>query len=169
MKRLGLLLLGLIPVVLLALPAQTAGADSLAHLRFDDSSHVVTLAIPTPSCRQDHHGTACTWALFVDEPFAPGRPVVAAVSGTSGVLSVPYPQFCGVLQADAVVWPPVRKMVGYRHLINACACPSAGGQIALSSYAKPTPTGGGTGRDELVLGLGLLSLAAAVAWRKRRA
>jgi hypothetical protein len=46
------------------------------------------------------------------------------VTGTSGVLSVPYPaSFCGVLQADALFGPSQRKMVGIRHQISTCDCP----------------------------------------------
>lgn len=166
MKKLGLLALALLPVSLLALPAPAA-ADMRLQLRFNDNAHVVTMAIPTSSCRPDHKTTTCTWGLFVNEPFAPGQPVVGMAIGASGVLSVAYPAFCGVLQADAVVLPPLRKIVGHRHLINTCACPSQGDHIALSSSARPTSPLGGTGPDELVLGLGLLALAVAIVWRKR--
>jgi hypothetical protein len=118
-------------LLLLALPATPAGAVGeadtqfahiqFAHIQFADQARMVMLTIPTPACRHSSETTApCNWELFVDEPFAPGQPVVGAVSGSSGVLSVPYPSFCGVLQADALVGSPPRREVGYRHVINTC-------------------------------------------------
>lgn len=97
-------LLGLAAVPLsLAFSTQVANADSHAQINFDDIGRVVTLTIPTPPCRPDHQSIACTWELFVNEPDVPGQPVVGEVYGTSGVLSVNYPAFCGVIQADAIV------------------------------------------------------------------
>ncbi len=124
MKRRLHLALALAPLLLLFLPAQ-AGADSpFASIGFNDSAHVVTLAIPSSPCRTDHRTTACDWTLSVDEPDVAGRPMVATATGTSGLLSVAYPALCGLIQADALVGPPLRKEVGHRHEINTCDCPS---------------------------------------------
>lgn len=124
MKRRLHLALALAPLVLLFMPAQ-AGADSqFASLGFNDTAHVVTLAVPSTPCRSDHKAIACTWTLSVNEPDVAGQPVVGTATGTAGVLSVTYPAFCGRIQADALVGPPQRKEVGYRHLINTCDCPS---------------------------------------------
>ena len=82
-------LLGLAAVPLsLAFSTQVANADiPHAQIHFDDPGRVVTLTIPTPPCRPDQQSIACTWELFVNEPFVPGQPVVGVVYGTSGVLS----------------------------------------------------------------------------------
>ena len=114
----------LLVTLLVASPTPVGAAGPhFATSNFADQAHMVTLAIPTPACRHVAHTTSCNWELFVDEPDQPGRPVVGAVFGTSGVLSVPYPTSCGVLQADAlVVGSPPHKEVGYRHQINTCHC-----------------------------------------------
>ncbi|HEY7915760.1 MAG TPA: hypothetical protein VIC86_02190 [Acidimicrobiales bacterium] len=99
-----------------------AAETQFVHVKFVDQARTVTLTIPTPACKHSSRATTCVWKLFVNEPDVPGQPVVGAVSGTSGVLSVPYPTTCGVLQADALVGVPPRKAVGYRHVINTCGC-----------------------------------------------
>jgi len=111
-------------LLLLSAMPTPAGAEGtqFVHVNFVDQARMVTLTIPTPACGHSAHATPCVWELFVDEPDVPGQPVVGAVSGTSGVLSVPYPTTCGVLQADALVGSPPRKAVGYRHVINTCHC-----------------------------------------------
>ena len=108
---------------------------------------------------------ACTWELVVNEPFVPGQPVVGAVFGTSGVLHVSYPPFCGVIQADAFVGPPPRREVGYQHQINTCTCPS-NPQIGLTSLVTRSPSGGTPGPDELALFLGLVVVAGALGRRR---
>ena len=121
--------------------------------------------IPTPGCRPDGNTVACQWELVVNEPAVPGQPVVGMATGTSGVLQVPYPSFCGVIQADAMVGPPERLEVGHRHLINTCDCPS-NAQIGLTSLITRPPSGGGTGPDELALFLGLAVVAGALGRRR---
>ena len=160
-------LLGL-AVVPLALALTTHGADAdvnHAVIHFDDPGRVVTLTIPTPPCRPDQHTIVCQWELLVNEPFVPGQPIVGEVFGTSGVLYVPYPAFCGVIQADAMVGPPQRREVGFRHLINTCTCPS-NPQIGLTSLVIRPPSGGSTGPDELALFLGLVVVAGALGRRR---
>jgi hypothetical protein len=128
MRRWSCLVVALVPLLLLAVPTPavaapaTAADTDFAHIKFDDQAHTVTLTIPTSPCRHDHHTTSCNWELFVNEPNVLGQPVVGAVFGTSGVLSVSYPALCGVLQADAMVGPPPRMEVGHRHAINSCNC-----------------------------------------------
>jgi hypothetical protein len=113
----------MIPLLLLAVPAPAgAAAVPYSQVNFDDQARMVTLIIPTPACQVVAHTTSCNWELFVNEPDVPGQPVVSAVFGTSGVLSVPYPALCGVLQADALVGSPPRKDVGHQHEINTCNC-----------------------------------------------
>ena len=99
-----------------------AAETQFVHVKFVDQARTVTLTIPTPACKHSSRATSCVWELFVNEPDVAGQPVVGAVSGTSGVLSVPYPTTCGVLQADALVGSPPRKAVGFRHVIDACSC-----------------------------------------------
>ena len=142
MKRRLHLALALAPLLLLFLPAQ-AGADSqFAGLGFNDNAHVVTLAIPSSPCRSDHKAIACNWTLSVDEPDVAGQPVVGTATGTTGVLSVTYPAFCGLLQADALVGPPQRKEVGHRHVINTCDCPSPLGSTWPSVVEGTSPVHG---------------------------
>ncbi len=161
-------LLGLAAVPLsLAFSTQVANADSHAQINFDDIGRVVTLTIPTPPCRPDHQSIACTWELFVNEPDVPGQPVVGEVYGTSGVLSVNYPAFCGVIQADAIVGPPPRFEVGYRHQIENCGCPSSVPQVALTSVVTRPPTVGTADPDQLALFLGLAVVAGALGRRRR--
>lgn len=99
---------------------QASGDLRFANLHFNDSTNAVTLKLPTNPC--DSQGD-CTWALFVDEPFVPGKPVIAIQETTRGDLTVAYPSFCGVLQADAVriVGGQIHKEVGFRHVIHTCA------------------------------------------------
>jgi hypothetical protein len=161
-------LLGLAAVPLaLGLSMHAADADmGRAVIQFNDPGRVVTLTIPTPPCRPDGNTIACQWELEVDEPNVPGQPVVGTAFGTSGVLSIPYPSYCGVIQADAVVGPPPRREVGYQHQINTCVCPS-NSQVGLTSLITRPPSGGGTtGPDELALFLGLVVVAGALGRRR---
>ncbi|HEV3281452.1 MAG TPA: hypothetical protein VG032_07585 [Acidimicrobiales bacterium] len=119
--------LAVVTLLLVAQPTPAGAADSqFVHIKFDDQARMVTMTLPTSPCRQSARFTRCNWVLFVDEPDMPGQPVVGTATGTSGVLSVPYPSVCdhvGRLQADALVGPPLRKMVGYRHgLLSTCHC-----------------------------------------------
>jgi hypothetical protein len=111
MKRRLHLALALIPVLLVFMPAQAGADPQFASLAFNDSAHVVTTV-------------ACNWTLLVNEPDVAGQPVIGMATGTAGVLRVTYPAFCGRIQADALVGPPQRKEVGYRHEINTCDCPT---------------------------------------------
>ena len=71
-------------------------------VKFLPSLHEVTLTIPTPPCK--HGPPGCVWRLWVNEPFAPGAPVLGSATGTSGVLTVTYPStVCGTVQGDASV------------------------------------------------------------------
>jgi hypothetical protein len=117
--------LAVVTLLLVAQPTPAGAADSqFVHIKFDDQARMVTMTIPTPACRQSVRATPCNWELFVDEPDAAGQPVVGTAFGASGVLSVPYPSLCGVLQADALVGPPARRVLGYRHALNTCDCAS---------------------------------------------
>jgi hypothetical protein len=158
-----LLGLALAPLAV-ALPIH--GADAVTHhypeIRFNDPGRYASLTIPTPGCRGDQR---CTWELIVNEPFVPGQPVVGAVYGTSGVLYVRYPPICGVIQADAIVGPPPKLVVGYRHQINDCGCPTSP-QIGLTALITRPPTGGGVAPDQLALFLGLAVVAGALGRRR---
>jgi hypothetical protein len=173
MRRWLYLTLAVIPVLLLADPVPAAAdADThFAHIAFGDKAGAVTLTIPVPACRKFGGHTACLWELFVNEPGEPGQPVIGAAFGTAGVLSVPYPTFCGVLQADALVGPPTRKEVGFRHLIRTCGCPAP---LDLTSFVKPLSTPGLANirppstpdPANLPLGLGLLVVAGVLGKRR---
>jgi hypothetical protein len=121
-------------VVGVALAGMGSGAAAqrspgkFAVIKFFPSLHQVTLTIPTPPCKQGPPG--CVWRLWVNEPFAPGAPVLGTVTGTSGVLTVTYPAtVCGTVQGDASVTlqadvseggPTVRHKFGHRLTIT---CP----------------------------------------------
>ncbi|HEX7442814.1 MAG TPA: hypothetical protein VF320_02945 [Acidimicrobiales bacterium] len=79
--------------------------------------------------------------LFFNEP-ATGA-VVGTATGTSGTLTIAYPRdFCGVIQADALIGPaPWRSKVGHQRTIQtAASCspaqlPFNGGNRALRTEA----------------------------------
>jgi hypothetical protein len=108
------------------LSAGTAGANArvtnFARIKFSDAAGQVTLKLPT-AC------DSCTWMLSVNEPEAPGQPVVGTAIGTvdtnSGVLTVAYPSgFCGVIQADAFLGPAPSwdLRVGHKQTIQMDPC-----------------------------------------------
>jgi len=72
-------------------------------LQFNDAAKEAELIIPRPACP-----TAipkCQWMLYMNLPLMPYQPRVGFVVGKHGVLVIPYPKFCGVIQADALVGP----------------------------------------------------------------
>ena len=88
---------------------------------FDDADHLARLVLPNPPCPPD---TGCVWMLRVNEPEVAGGPLVGSVTGTSGILTVAFPAFCGVIQADALVGPaPWRIERGIRETIDLCTSP----------------------------------------------
>jgi hypothetical protein len=75
-----------------------------AVVTFWPSSHEVTLTVPSPPCPASN--PSCTWLLEVNEPDVPAQTVLGTAMGTSGILTVSYPaDFCGVIQADALIGP----------------------------------------------------------------
>ena len=71
-------------------------------ISFVPSLDEVTLQIPTPPCKHESRG--CVWKLSVNEPLAPGTPVLGQATGRSGLLVVKYPAaVCGTVQGDASV------------------------------------------------------------------
>lgn len=93
-------------------------------IRFSSASQSVSLTVPTPACAGGV--SSCQWMLYVNEPAVPGRTVVGVVTGVSGTLTVAYPSnFCGVLQADALIGPAPWKLVsGHRAAIQTVQpCP----------------------------------------------
>jgi hypothetical protein len=103
--------------------SSTPEVFSYPVLRFDDAAQQIQLKIPTPACPVGQ--SDCEWMLYVNQPGEPGQPVVAQVIGTSGVLTVAYPDFCGVLQADALIGPaPWVYKTGIRRRIDTCVSPT---------------------------------------------
>ena len=86
---------------------------------------VVTMRVPSkvycPPTQPD-----CDWMLYVNEPDIPPQPVVgyqiAAAGSGVAILEVKYPSdFCGVIQADALVGPsPWLREFGHQMMINTC-------------------------------------------------
>ncbi len=122
-------------------------------LRIDQSLHQIQLTIPAPACPPADAG--CTWMLYVGEPRVAGRPTVAAVTGSSGTLTIPFPVFCGVIQADALIGPaPWTYRAGIRRTIDTCTSPPgpvpagpvpAGTQTALPFTSGPDASVASTG------------------------
>jgi hypothetical protein len=86
----------------------TASAQSrvgaTAQVTFWPSFHEVTLTVPSPPCPTSN--PSCTWLLEVNEPDVPAQTVLGSATGNSGILTVTYPaDFCGVIQADALIGP----------------------------------------------------------------
>jgi hypothetical protein len=107
-------------------------------LRANDATQNFELTIPRhcPEANPD-----CVWMLFVDEPKVPGHPIVAMVKGTSGTLAVPYPAFCGVLQADALIGPaPWQQTIGIRKTLDDCTPPVSTTTTTVPSTTTTTTT-----------------------------
>ena len=112
----------MVGVALTGIATATAapGPSKFAIVKFLPSLNEVTLTVPTPPCRKGPPG--CVWQLWVNEPFAPGAPVLGTATGTSGVLTVTYPStVCGTVQGDASVALQADVSVGgltFRHLFG---------------------------------------------------
>jgi hypothetical protein len=108
-------------------------------LGFDDTARTATLVVPTPVCPGGAAG--CTWTLFMNEPQVPGSPTVGSVSGTSGVLTLPYPSFCGVVQIDALLGPaPLVRRGGRTHVVTGCMPPPSTTTTTTTTPPGPTPS-----------------------------
>lgn len=106
-------------------------------IRFWNSFKVVTMDVPERAwCPKSE--PYCEWQLFVDEPDIPSQTVVGTATGTSGILTVHYPaDFCGVLQADAIVGPsPWLLQFGRRHTVKTGSC----GTTTTTTTVRPPPT-----------------------------
>ncbi len=128
-----------------------AGAASAAipvghhpTIRFWDAYNVVTMVVPVqPRCppTQPH----CVWQLFVDEPDVPLQPVVGTAFATAGAayeIEVAYPSnFCGVIQADALVGPdPWLFEYGHKTTIKTCTDPSTSTTTSTSTSTSTSTT-----------------------------
>ncbi len=128
MKRPAMSIIAGLTLIVLSEGMQTvssgaAGGSAPGRLEFDDAAQQLTLTIPTPACVPGHEGRK--WVLFVNEPRAPGKPVVGSVTGSTGVLTVKYPpDFCGVLQADARTGPPYVQVYGLLHTVDGSKLPT---------------------------------------------
>jgi hypothetical protein len=86
---------------------------------------VVTMEIPGNFYCPKLQGPHCEWELYVNEPDIPSQTVVGtakAYAGTATNVQVPYPpDFCGVIQADALVGPVQWFMsTGKKMTIDTC-------------------------------------------------
>jgi hypothetical protein len=98
-----------------------AGQAQSAHLvlSFNDQAKQAQLRIRPQAC--PHATRKCVWMLFMNLPLLPGQPFVAEVKGTFDTISLPYPKFCGVIQADALRGPaPWTYRLGIREKIDNC-------------------------------------------------
>jgi hypothetical protein len=96
-------------IVLVAIALGGAFSPSLAeagsphpHIRWDSAQNQVEMIVPSGACA--YLGSKkCEWMLWVNEPYANPPVTVGYQIGSGGTLSIPYPSFCGVLQADKLV------------------------------------------------------------------
>jgi uncharacterized membrane protein YgcG len=109
-------------------------------LRMHFDTDTVTLVIPTPACPTSDPG--CVWMLYVNQPKT--GTVVGVATGTSGVLTVAFPNYCGLLQADALIGPaPWTFRHGIHRHIDNCTDPTT--TTTTDSSTTTTTTGGNAG------------------------
>lgn len=116
--------------------AVAAPSVPASHIRFFPA---VKFVVPTPACPPSRPD--CEWLLWVNEPKAPGQPVVGRALGSSGTLTVPEPTgFCGIIQADALIGPnPWKLVVARRRPVEAgTGCSTT--TVAPSSTSVPAQT-----------------------------
>jgi hypothetical protein len=112
----------------------------LPLLSMNNDEQLARLVIPAPSPCGD-----CLWMLFMDEPEVVGGPVVAEVTGRHGSLTIPYPKFCGVIQADALEGPlPWKIIEGHRMRIDTCDPPPPTSSTTTTTRPKKHHTTGST-------------------------
>ena len=110
---------------------------SLPVPKFNDSTLTVSLTIPTLACSPMHPD--CEWMLFMNEPREPGRPTVGMITGTSGTLTLPYPHYCGYVQADSLIGPaPWTYVSGVTHLTFGCIPPTTTTTTSTSTTTTST-------------------------------
>jgi hypothetical protein len=118
---------------------QVSDPPTTAVIIFDDAAQQAELIIPTPACPTSQPD--CQWKFFLNEPKL--HVDVATVYGTSGTLTIPYPEnFCGVIQADAYVGPPWVAKRGFQHTIDNCEPPTTTTTTTTTKPITPivTPT-----------------------------
>ena len=124
-------------------PASASGRGAFPIIKFWPTDKVVTLEIPSPPCRGSHP-PGCVWRLIVNEPKVPAQTLVGTAQGTSGILTVAYPEnFCGEIQADAEVGPaPWSLVIGHRATIQTAAVcdPVTAPTTVTPTTATPTTT-----------------------------
>ncbi len=147
LAALGSVLVG--SVVVGSAPASASARGAFAVIKFWPANNVVTLQIPVPPCR--NRPANCVWKLMENEPAIPAQTVVGTVTGTSGILTLPYPtNFCGVIQVDAWVESspaaagPWSYQIGHRATIQtAQSCtpvtPGGGDATTTPTITKPPP------------------------------
>lgn len=145
-RRASVAALVLVAMGLVVMASSVASASVLLNhfpvIKFWSASSEVTLQLPQPACPVSRPG--CEWTLLVDEPDVPAQTVVGMVSGTSGILTVAYPpDFCGVIQADAILGPdPTKLEVGHQVVVTtASGCPP----ITKNTLPPPKPLPGASG------------------------
>jgi len=90
------------------------------YLIFNNDKQQAQLTIPTPPCppKKNKH---CKWKLYMNLPTMPQTPTVGYVIGKTGTLTIPYPKYCGQIQADALIGPsPWVYKIGIRTQIMTC-------------------------------------------------
>ncbi len=144
---LGFVLVG--SVLVGSAPASASARGTFAVIKFWPTYNEVTLQIPAPPCR--NRPADCVWKLIENEPDVPAQTLVGSATGTSGILTLSYPaNFCGVIQADALVEPtpdaagPWSLQIGRRSTIQtASSCvpvaPTGGEPTTTPTKAPATP------------------------------
>ena len=124
-------------------PTDAVKPRTVLAIKFIPAANEVTLTLRTQPCPVSRPD--CVWMLLVNEPYTPARTVVGRATGTSGTLVVSYPaDFCGILQADAIIGPvPWRIVVGRKRAISTSTCqPAAASQLPFTNTAATVGTQG---------------------------
>ena len=133
-------------VVVGSAPASASARGAFAVIKFWPTYNEVTLEIPVPPCR--NRPANCVWRLMENEPNVPAQTVVGIATGTSGILTLPYPtNFCGMIQADALVAPspngPWSFQIGRRTVLYPPTCahvtPTGNEPTTTTTTTKPPP------------------------------
>ena len=97
-------------------PGSAEAGNPHPYIRWNSAQNQVELIIPPDACAS-LGSKGCEWMLWVNEPNANPPVTVGYQIGSGGTLSIPYPSFCGTLQADKLVTLQADLVSGDGHWI----------------------------------------------------
>jgi hypothetical protein len=110
----GGIVLGTIAVCAALSPSLAEAGSPHPYIRWDNAQNQVEMIIPPDACA-NLGSSHCVWMLWVNEPRETPPVTVGYQIGTGGTLAIPYPSFCGVLQADKLVTIQADLLSGQGH------------------------------------------------------